>query len=642
MASLFLSYSRDDARRVEPLAAALEGLGHTVWWDRHLSGGQEFVDAIEQALESADVVIACWTTHSVHSAWVRDEAGHGRDRGRLVPVTLDGSLPPLGFRQYHTIDLSRWSRRPKSSSLEPLNLAIAERSSGTPQPMVEQSRAMRLRSRLGPRSRAVLAAGAVVLLAGGAFLYPRVLAGQGNIEPKVAVGQFGLVSAGLPRGLPNMVGQEIVAAFGAENAVTVIAPGDRKAKSAPFVMDGSISSIGPAVRFTVNLRNQRTGVVIWSSSYEHEAADAVAARQAAVGASQVIRCGLWGASSYKKRMSDEALSLYFKWCNEHWSGSTSETAELDAARRVTAVVPDFSFGWSAMALAAMPLAAVQSADARQLRSEAQAAARKSMALDRENPEGYMALAGLLPLDRYAEREGLLKRALGVRPTECGCERQAYGDFLASVGRMEEAVEQYEQAREMRPLAPFSNLRFAQALYMVGRNKEADRVLATTLELWPGATSLRLLKIKSALWTRRYDDAITQLDAADLPLTSAQRDTLADAFAALKSRSPSQRAKSIGDLESFAADPRYNDKVVVGVLAALGARNAAIKAAANLVRTRGLFDAEVLFEPNMAAARSEPGYADLVRKLGLLGYWQSAPNPPDICRGTARPSFCTLA
>jgi tetratricopeptide (TPR) repeat protein len=642
MASLFLSYSREDVRRVEPLAAALEGLGHTVWWDRHLSGGQEFVDAIEQALASADVVIACWTAQSIHSAWVRDEAGHGRDRGRLVPVTLDGSQPPLGFRQYHTIDLSKWSRRPKSTSLEPLCHAIAERAEGTPQPMVEQSPTVRLGTRFGPRGRAALAVGSLALIAGGAFVYPRLVAGPSNIEPKVAVGQFGLVSAGLPTGLPNMVGQEVVAAFGAENAVTVIAPGDRKAKSAPFVMDGSISTVGPSVRFTVNLKNQRTGVVLWSSSYEHEAADAVAARQAAVGASQVIRCGLWGASSYKGQMSDEALSLYLKWCNEHWSGSTSATAELDAARRVTAAVPDFSFGWSALALAAMPLAAAQSADARQLKHEAEAAARKSMELDRENPEGYMALAGLLPLDRYGEREGLLKRALGVRPTECGCERQAYGDFLASVGRMEEAVEQYERARQMRPLAPFSNLRFAQALYMVGRNEEADRVLATTLELWPDATSLRLLKIKSALWTQRYDEAIAQLDAADLPLTSVQRNALADAFEALKSQDPSRRAKSVGDLESFAADPRYNDKVVVGVLAALGARVAAIKAAANLVRTRGLFDAEVLFEPNMAAARSEPSYADLVRKLGLIGYWRSAPSPPDICRGSARPSFCAMS
>ena len=644
MASLFLSYSREDVGRVEPLAAALEGKSHNVWWDRHLSGGQDFADVIEQALESADVVIACWTEHSIHSGWVRDEAGVGRDKGRLVPVSLDGSLPPLGFRQYHTIDLASWNGQPQSTALESLDAAIAERAGGTPPPLTSiPARERGVQARFQSRRWALVGAGALAFLGGAAFLYPRLSASSGSVQPRVSVGRFSLASADLPREVPNMVGQEIVAAFGAENAVAVISPGDPKSGAkAPFVMDGSVGRLGPTVRFTVNLKNQRTGVVLWSGSYEHEAADAVAARQAAVGASQVVRCGLWGASSYKKPMPDQALSLYFKWCNEHWSGSTNEMAELDAARRVTVAMPDFSFGWSALALAAVPLVASQSAEARQLRTEANAAARKSMELDSQNPEGYMALAGLLPLDHYAQREALLKKALSVRPTECGCERQAYGDFLASVGRMEEAVQEYERARDMRPLAPFSNLRFAQALYMVGRNDEADRVLTSTFELWPNATSLRLLKIKSALWTHRYDQAIAQLGAPDLPLTSTQRQTLAHAFEALRSGNPVLRAKSVADLEGFAGDPRYNDKVVVGVLAALGARDAALKAASNLVRTRGLFDAEVLFEPNMTLARAEPGYADLMRRLGLVGYWRSAPSPPDICRDNARPRFCPLA
>lgn len=640
MASLFLSYSRDDIDRVGPLAAALEREGHTVWWDRHISGGQEFAEAIEQALESADVVIVCWTCHSVRSAWVRDEAAAGRDNGRLVPVTLDGCQPPLGFRQYQTIDLSGWSGRPGSHALDPLKGAIAEKATGAGPP---KRPAFSPRGRLTPGRSALAVAATLALLGGAAFVYSRVSAGSGGIEPKVAVGQFAVVSAGLPRELTNMLGQEIVAAFGAENAVTVVAPSERAAAaSAPFVMDGTVNRLGSTVRFTVNLKNQRSGVVIWSSAFEHEAADAVAARQAAVGASQVVRCGLWGASSYRRRMSDQALALYFKWCNEHWSGSASPNAELDAARRVTVAVPDFSFGWSALALAAVPLAAERSPEAKRLHDEAAGAAQKSMKLDSKNPEGYMALAGLLPLDRYVEREELLKKALSVRPTECGCERQAYGDFLASVGRMEEAVEQYERARDMRPLAPFSNLRFAQALYVVGRNDEADQVLASTLELWPDATSLRLLKMKSALWTRRYDEAINLLKAPDLPLTSTQRRALSDAFEALKSANTAMRAKSVAELESFAIDPRYNDRLVVGVLAALGAREAALKAAANLVSTRGLFDAEVLFEPNLAAARGEPAYAELVRRLGLTDYWRSARNAPDVCRDAARPRFCSLA
>lgn len=641
MASLFLSYSRENVDRVAPIAAALEAAGHDVWWDRHIAGGQEFADAIEQALESADVVVVCWSAVSVRSGWVRDEAGAGRDSGRLVPLTLDGCQPPLGFRQIQTVDLSRWDGKPKSGALEPLKAAVAARAGGAPLPMTAKATH---RSAPAWRSRrwAGAAAAALVAITAGAVIYPRLSARSGNLEPKVAVGQFSLASADLPKALPTMVGQEIVAAFGAENAVTVVSPGDSNASRAPFVMDGSASSLGESVRIAVNLKNQRSGVVLWSGAYEHETPDAVAARQAAVAASQVVRCGLWGASSYRALMSDQALSLYFKWCNEHWSGSTNPTAELDAARRVTVAVPDFSFGWSALALATVPLAAAKSAEAGRLRAEGTAAARKSMQLDGENPEGYMALAGLLPLDRFEEREALLIKALSVRPTECGCERQAYGDFLASVGRMNEAAEQFERARDMRPLAPFSNLRFAQALYMVGRNDEADELLKSTLELWPDATSLRLLEMKSALWTRRYDEAIAILQTPDLPLTSSQRETMVAAFHALESGDPALRQKAVAELELFASDTRYNDKLVVGLLAALGARDAAIGAAAGLVRTRGLFDAEVLFEPNLAAARTEAGYADLVRRLGLLSYWRSANRPPDICRDPARPSFCSFA
>ena len=528
MANVFLSYARGDMQRVRLLAAALERDGHSVWWDRHISGGAEFAGAIEEAIQSANVVVVCWSENSIHSAWVRDEAAVGRDGGRLVPVTLDGCPPPLGFRQYQTIDLSDWNGRARSRPLDPLKAAIREMAGAAPTDGAVPSLPPKRSPHWFKKPSWGVAAGAALLLLVGALLYTRVWAG-GGLSPEVAIGRFALASSSLPRGLPDMIGQEIVAAFGAENAVTVFAPGT--ASAAPFVMEGNVSQVGKTVRFAVNLLNRKSGVVLWSNAYEHEAADAVAARQAAVGASQVVRCGLWGAANYKNRMSDQALSLYLKWCNEHWSGSSTGAAELDAARRVTVALPDFSFGWSAVALATVPFAADDTAEAKRLREEGMGAARKSMDLDAHNPEGYMAIAWLLPLERYAEREELLTKAISVRPTECGCERQAYGDFLTSVGRMEEAVDEYQRARAMRPLAPFSNLRFAQALYMVGRNDEADRVLGDTLKLWPDAMSLRLLKMKSALWTRRYDEAIELLKDSDLPLTSSQRATLAAACSA---------------------------------------------------------------------------------------------------------------
>ncbi len=81
MASVFLSYDREDADRARPLALALEKAGHSVWWDRHVKSGAQYSKEIEAELSKADAVVVLWSKQSVESAWVRDEATAGRDSG---------------------------------------------------------------------------------------------------------------------------------------------------------------------------------------------------------------------------------------------------------------------------------------------------------------------------------------------------------------------------------------------------------------------------------------------------------------------------------------------------------------------------------------------------------------------------------
>lgn len=108
MAELFISYASQDASAAGRLVSALESEGHDVWLDRRLDGGTEYAREIERALESSAKVIVLWSAHAVQSPWVRDEAQLARDAGKLVPVAIDGTVPPLGFRQFQTIDLSQW------------------------------------------------------------------------------------------------------------------------------------------------------------------------------------------------------------------------------------------------------------------------------------------------------------------------------------------------------------------------------------------------------------------------------------------------------------------------------------------------------------------------------------------------------
>lgn len=105
MADIFLSYARQDRARIARLADRLEAAGHSLWWDRQIDGGSEFSADIERELAAAGVVIVAWSKHSVVSHWVRDEAGVAQQAGKLVAISLDGTPPPMGFKQLHAIDM---------------------------------------------------------------------------------------------------------------------------------------------------------------------------------------------------------------------------------------------------------------------------------------------------------------------------------------------------------------------------------------------------------------------------------------------------------------------------------------------------------------------------------------------------------
>ena len=94
----FLSYARADVPWAEKLVAALEQAGVQVWWDGLIEAGEAYASSIESALDEADAVIVLWSKSSIHSDWVLDEAARGRDRKCLVPLSVDGREPPLGWR----------------------------------------------------------------------------------------------------------------------------------------------------------------------------------------------------------------------------------------------------------------------------------------------------------------------------------------------------------------------------------------------------------------------------------------------------------------------------------------------------------------------------------------------------------------
>jgi tetratricopeptide (TPR) repeat protein len=181
---VFLSYDREDRSVARKVATALQHVGHDVWWDRNIRGGAEFSEEIDRALAASEAVVVLWSARSIASAWVRDEAATGRDSGRLVPVRIDDCAPPLGFRQYQTIDLP--PGRKSTATIDAIDEAVRALGSGAAGP--DRARASQQADSAATTRRSLLvgAGAAAAIAAGGAGTYWYRQSRRDEVPPEVA------------------------------------------------------------------------------------------------------------------------------------------------------------------------------------------------------------------------------------------------------------------------------------------------------------------------------------------------------------------------------------------------------------------------------------------------------------------------
>jgi TIR domain/Dynamin family len=95
---VFVSYVREDHLRVEPIVSRLAAEGFTVFWDRKLELGGNWLREINAHLDAAPCIIVVWSATSVNSPFVQAEAMKGFRRQVLVPIMIDAEVdPPAPF-----------------------------------------------------------------------------------------------------------------------------------------------------------------------------------------------------------------------------------------------------------------------------------------------------------------------------------------------------------------------------------------------------------------------------------------------------------------------------------------------------------------------------------------------------------------
>jgi len=150
MTDIFISYKREEQAKARALSGVLEDQGWVVWWDLKLRTGQRFDDVIEQSLQEATCVIVLWSSLSVTSDYVKDEASRALQLEKLIPVFIEEVELPFRFSRLHTASLIGWDGTEEAAGLQSL---IADISTILGPPPVTTASARRQQTEITPSAR---------------------------------------------------------------------------------------------------------------------------------------------------------------------------------------------------------------------------------------------------------------------------------------------------------------------------------------------------------------------------------------------------------------------------------------------------------------------------------------------------------
>lgn len=106
---IFISYSRNDEKFAIFLAEELKKKNVNVWLDQiDISVGENWDDAIQQALEKCEYIIVILSSSSVESENVKDEIVFSiKNKKNIIPILYENCNIPLKLARRQYIDFTR-------------------------------------------------------------------------------------------------------------------------------------------------------------------------------------------------------------------------------------------------------------------------------------------------------------------------------------------------------------------------------------------------------------------------------------------------------------------------------------------------------------------------------------------------------
>lgn len=395
------------------------------------------------------------------------------------------------------------------------------------------------------------------------------------------------------------------------------------------VLNGRITQRGDDLTLSLELVDARTSNQIWGEQYNRKLTDLIQLQsEIARDVSNKLRTRLSNTDEQRVTKTytadPEAYQLYLQGLY-YWNKRTPEDIRRSIAlfQQAADKDPSYAQAYAGLALAYNVLitnSSITKQEIKEVRLKERAALRKAQELDDSLAEIHVELAGFKYLEwDFAAAENEYKRSIELNPNFATA-HQWYADFLASMGRHEEAVAETNKAHEIDPFSRTINAMIGMRFFEVRRLDEAIAQYKKVIEMEPNYPNVHAFLSDAYQAKGMYPEAIAEGRAFALlegvPAESVERRHTAITQALKTGGAQGFWRKRLELSEKDYEQGDGSAFEVAKIHARLGDKDRAFEwlEKSFAAHEDGLVNLKI--EPAFDGLSSDPRFQDLLRRVGL--------------------------
>ena len=389
------------------------------------------------------------------------------------------------------------------------------------------------------------------------------------------------------------------------------------------VLDGSIQKAGERIRVTVRLLDIRSGIPLWAEQFDENFTDIFNVQDSI--AERITNALTLQLSRQEKEQlakhytnNAEAYQLYLRG-QLLWHRRLQNWIEQSLAYYQQALEkdPNFALAHIGAAECYIMLNGHHKISAQEAETKARSGIMKAMEIDNTLAQAHNALAELKYQYEYdwraAEKE--FKIAIELNPNVAWI-RQAYGWFLMSVGRFDEATVEMEKARGLDPSSLTINVGRGRLFYYSRQYDQAIQYFQNIIAVEPNDSSsyysLYTIYAQKQMYAEAFEAWLKcQILTGMLPET-------AEEFREIYRASGWEGflRKQLEGLEKKAKTKSVVSSALANLYVHLGRKDEAFTWLEKTFEERHISTIQFKIEPAYDSLRDDPRYIKLIHKIGL--------------------------